>query len=488
MYVNLTKKGVRIPNGFCVTADAYRFFVESAGLIDGVREHLKGLDTTNVTDLAERGHAIRSMIRHAEMPMALKAAIEEAYGHLCKQYGPKVDVAVRSSATAEDLPNASFAGQQETFLNIKGVDELLDACRKCFASLFTNRAISYRVDKGFDHFKVALSIGVQKMVRSDMACSGVMFTIDTETGFKDSIVINGAYGLGENVVQGAVNPDEFIVFKPTLKAGFKPLLTKRLGEKSLKMIYAMEGDKPTKNVETAPEDRKHFVLSDEEVLSLARWGAIIEDHYTNKKGKFCPMDIEWAKDGQSNELYIVQARPETVQSQRDMTKLETYVLKEQGKVLAQGASVGDKIGAGKANIIKNAKDIDKFRKGQVLVTDMTDPDWEPIMKIAAAIVTNRGEELVMRQSYHESSASHAWSEQTTALKRYRLEPQSRYHAQKASTGECTRASSSMKSRRLIYRACQRPGRRSWSTAETRNRHSSCRSYRILEWGSRAKSS
>ena len=390
MYQFLTKKGVRIPNGFCVTADAYRLFLERSKTMMKIQEMLQGLDTRNMDNLAERGHAIRGAIRHAELPLELRDAIIDAYGHLCKQYGDKTDVAVRSSATAEDLPTASFAGQQETFLNIRGAEDLIEACKRCFASLFTNRAISYRTDKGFDHFKIALSIGVQKMVRSDLSCSGVMFTIDTETGFRDAIVINGSYGLGENIVQGAVNPDEFVVFKPLLRKGFRPILTKHLGEKAIKMVYTLEGAHPTKNIDTPSEDRKKFVLSDEETLQLARWGLIIEDHYTAKKGMFSPMDIEWAKDGKENQLYIVQARPETVQSQRDTNKLETYVLKERGKILATGASVGDKIGAGEANIIKDVKDINKFKKGQILVTDMTDPDWEPIMKIASGIVTNRG--------------------------------------------------------------------------------------------------
>jgi pyruvate,water dikinase len=309
---------------------------------------------------------------------------------MCSQYGENCDVAVRSSATAEDLPDASFAGQQETFLNIRGPEMLLDACRRCFASLFTNRAISYRVDKNFDHFQVALSIGVQKMVRSDLATSGVMFSIDTESGFPDVAFITGAYGLGENVVQGAVNPDEFYVHKPTLKKGFKSIIYKEVGEKAIKMIYTDSGIKPTKNVPVSKEDRKKFALSDDEVLTLAKWACIIEDHYSEKAGHFKPMDMEWAKDGETGQLYIVQARPETVMSQRDKNTIEEFKLKAKSDVLVTGKSVGEKIGAGEANVIKNVQNIHEFKKGQVLVTDMTDPDWEPIMKIASAIVTNRG--------------------------------------------------------------------------------------------------
>jgi pyruvate,water dikinase len=341
-------------------------------------------------NLSIRGEKVRQLFLSAEFPKDLKEKIVEAYGHMCKQYGENTDVAVRSSATAEDLPDASFAGQQETYLNIRGPHMLLDACRRCFASLFTNRAISYRVDKNFDHFKIALSIGVQKMVRSDKASSGVMFSIDTESGFEDVVFITSAYGLGENVVQGAVNPDEFYVFKPTLKQGKRPIIHKQVGEKALKMIYTHGGTKQTKNVNVAKEDREKFAINEEEVLTLARWACAIEDHYSAKVGHFKPMDMEWAKDGESGELYIVQARPETVQSQKDKNTIEEYHLKQKGTALAIGKSVGSKIGAGEAHVIKDVHDIGKFQKGQILVTDMTDPDWEPIMKIASAIVTNRG--------------------------------------------------------------------------------------------------
>lgn len=390
MYRNLSKEKVNIPNGFAVTAHAYFYLLDHAGIKDDLKKILKGLDTHNIKDLQDKGRRVRELIRNAEFPEELTKAITKAYKKLCKEYGKRTDVAVRSSATAEDLPDASFAGQQETFLNIKGDHELIDACKKCFASLFTNRAISYRVDKGFDHFKIGLSIGVQKMVRSDMACSGVMFSIDTDTGFKEAVVINGAWGLGENVVQGAVNPDEFFVFKPTLKTGYKPILQKELGKKEIKMIYSHDVGKTTKNVPTPEVERKQFVLSEEEILELAKWAVIIEDHYSAKAGHFKPMDMEWAKDGTTKELYIVQARPETVHSQKDLTKLKRYHLKGKGKIITAGSAVGDMIGQGKANIIKDAAHITKFRKGEVLVTRITDPDWEPIMKIASAIVTEKG--------------------------------------------------------------------------------------------------
>ena len=391
MYRNLTKKGVRIPNGFAVTAKAYRFLLDDAGIKESIKKILSDLNTSSMRNLSERGKKVRELILNSEFPQELKSAISVAYQKLCRESGHNVDVAVRSSATAEDLPDASFAGQQETYLNIRGEHSLLDACRKCFASLFTNRAISYRVDKGFDHFKIALSIGVQKMVRSDLASSGVMFTIDTETGFKNAVLVTGSWGLGENIVQGAVNPDQFYIFKPTLKKGHKSIISKKLGTKSIKMIYTEGGSKATtKNIETPQSQRDIFVLDDDEVITLAKWAVIIEEHYSEKAGHFKPMDIEWAKDGKSGKLYIVQARPETVQSQKDNTILETYELKKKGEILITGLSVGSKIGAGRARIIKSPHEIAQFRKGEVLVTEMTDPDWEPIMKIASAIVTNRG--------------------------------------------------------------------------------------------------
>ena len=391
MYRNLTKKGVAIPNGFAITAYAYRYLIEYAGIGNQIRKALKGLNTHNVKDLAKRGRIVRELIRTAKFPEELEHDIVTAYKKMCSQYkDAHLDVAVRSSATAEDLPDASFAGQQETYLNIRGHHSLLNACKDCFASLFTNRAISYRVDKNFDHFDVALSIVVQKMVRSDKACSGVIFSIDTESGFENVVFITGAYGLGETVVQGAVNPDEYYVFKPTLRQGYDSIVSKKVGRKKIKMIYSNDSKHPTKIVNVPEEERNRFVLSDTEIVQLARWTMIIEDHYSKKRGRFTPMDIEWAKDGKSNKIFIVQARPETVQSQKDKTEYKEYILKGKGQVIAVGKSVGGKIGSGKANVIKDVKDISKFRKGEVLVTDMTDPDWEPIMKIASAIVTNRG--------------------------------------------------------------------------------------------------
>ncbi len=392
MYRNLTKKGVNIPNGFAVTATAYNYLIEKAGIKSQIRSILSDLDTTNMKNLAEHGHKVRELILRAEFPDDLTHEIFAAYKKMCAEYGPNTDVAVRSSATAEDLPDASFAGQQETYLNIKGEHALLDACRKCFASLFTDRAISYRVDKKFDHFKIALSIGVQKMVRSDLACSGVMFTIDTETGFKDAVLVTGSWGLGENIVQGAVTPDQFYVFKPTLKKGFRPIISKKLGSKSIKMIYSQGGSKvSTKNIETPQYQREQFILTDDEILTLAKWGVIIEEHYSKKAGHFKPMDTEWAKDGKTGQLFIVQARPETVQSRQDKSVLETYILKQKSDtILTSGLSVGAKIGSGKAHVIKSVHDIGQFKKGEVLVTEITDPDWEPIMKIASAIVTDKG--------------------------------------------------------------------------------------------------
>jgi len=386
----LRPKGVNIPDGYAVTAHAYQYLLKSAGVSDQIHQILSDLDTHDMQNLSSRGKQIRSLIYNIEFPEDLKKEVIDSYQKLCQEYGENTDVAVRSSATAEDLPDASFAGQQETYLNIRGNETLIDACRKCFASLFTDRAISYRVDKGFDHMSVSLSIGVQKMVRSDVGASGVIFSIDTESGFKDAILVTAAHGLGETVVQGIVNPDEYYVFKPTLKQGFKPILQKKLGSKEIKMIYATGGDKPTEIVPTSPEERECFCITEEEVLTLARWTAIIEDHYSQQAGYFKPMDIEWGKDGVTGELFILQARPETVESQKDGSILESYVLLEQGTPLVTGTSVGSKIGSGPVNIIQSVTDIRNFKKGEVLVTDMTDPDWEPVMKIAAAIVTNKG--------------------------------------------------------------------------------------------------
>jgi len=380
MYQALQKKGVKIPNGFAITAYAYQYLLKKSGIEKDVKKIVSSINVKNVKELTNKARELRKIIFNAEFPEELTKAINEAYSKLCKAYGKDTDVAVRSSATAEDLPKASFAGQQETYLNIKGEKQLINACKKCFASLFTARAISYRVENKFDHMKVYLSIGVQKMVRSDLASSGVIFTIDTESGFKDVVFINASYGLGENVVQGAVNPDEYYIFKKTMDK-YKPVINKTIGQKKIKMIYTKTG---TKNILATEKERRSFVLKDEEILKLAKWACIIEEHY--KK----PMDIEWAKDGKSNELFIVQARPETVQSQKNVNFVEDYEMVRKGEVLCIGKSVGAKVGQGKANVIKSVHNIKDFKKGQVLVTEMTDPDWEPIMKIASAIVTEKG--------------------------------------------------------------------------------------------------
>ncbi len=390
MIQQLTPQGVNVPGGFATTAAAYRYFIQAAGLEVKLRSLFADLDTEDVKNLRERGKKARSLLLHTQFPGELREAISEAYETLCQKYYHDTDVAVRSSATAEDLPDASFAGQQETYLNVTGVQGVLAACHRCFASLFTDRAISYRHTRGFDHFDVALSVGVQKMVRSDLASAGVMFSIETETGFKDAALISAAYGLGENVVQGSVNPDEYYVFKPTLKAGFRPVLDKKLGSKELKMVYD-DGSKFTKNVSVPASEQGKFVLSDEEILQLAHWACLIEDHYSQVHGNYTPMDMEWAKDGITNELFIVQARPETVQSQKSQNILRTYRLTVSPELpLLTGRAVGEAIGNGVTNIILDASNLDRFQVGQVLVTDKTDPDWEPIMKRASAIITNQG--------------------------------------------------------------------------------------------------
>ncbi|MEP0858580.1 phosphoenolpyruvate synthase [Trichocoleus sp. DQ-U1] len=392
MIQQLTRQGVNVPNGFATTAYAYRYFIQSAGLEDKLRSLFSDLDVEDLDNLRERGKKARALLMHTPFPEELRTAITAAYQQMCKLYGSDMDVAVRSSATAEDLPDASFAGQQETFLNVQTAPGVLAACHRCFASLFTDRAISYRHIKNFDHFDVALSVGVQKMVRSDLASSGVMFSIDTETGFKNAALITAAYGLGENVVQGAVNPDEYLVFKPTLKDGFRPIIDKRLGSKEFKLVCDQGGCKITKNERVPLSDQRKFALNDDEILQLAEWACLIENHYSDVHGKDMPMDIEWAKDGITNELFIVQARPETVQSQKSKTVLRSYHLvgAQQGVPLLIGRSVGEAIGQGKARVILDANKIDLFQAGEVLVTDKTDPDWEPIMKKASAIITNKG--------------------------------------------------------------------------------------------------
>ncbi|QIZ72852.1 phosphoenolpyruvate synthase [Oxynema aestuarii] len=416
MIQQLASKGVSVPTGFATTAYAYRYFIEKAGLEEKLRKLFADLDLDDVNNLRERGKQARALVMNTPFPQDLQDAIAAAYLQLCKRYGgdsqfcerfgpdyqkvceeysSDTDVAVRSSATAEDLPDASFAGQQETYLNVHGVKGVLEACHKCFASLFTDRAISYRHQyaekrEDFDEFSVALSVGVQKMVRSDLATSGVMFSIDTETGFKNAALITAAYGLGENVVQGAVNPDEYFVFKPTLKEGKRPILEKRLGSKEIKMVYDLGGSKLTKNVPVPEPEREKFCISDEEILTLAKWACIIEDHYSQVRGKDTPMDIEWAKDGMTGELFIVQARPETVQSQKAGNVIRNFKLNGTSDVLARGRAVGEMIGQGKARVILDVHKIDQFKEGEVLVTNKTDPDWEPIMKKSSAIVTNQG--------------------------------------------------------------------------------------------------
>ncbi|MBA3041111.1 MAG: phosphoenolpyruvate synthase [Alphaproteobacteria bacterium] len=384
MVQTLAAGGIRVPPGFATTADAYWSYVTANALQERMTSFLAQWEAGKAT-LSETGEAIRNIFLKGDWPADLEAAIRAAYRELSKRAGvDEVEVAVRSSATAEDLPDASFAGQQETFLNIKGETALIDACRRCYASLFTDRAISYRKTKGFDHMKVALSIGVQQMVRSDIGGSGVMFSIDTETGFDKVVLINAAWGLGENVVQGTVDPDEYQVFKPLLDdKALAPIIEKKKGAKDIKMIYAV-GDKPTRNVPTSKAERAAWVLSDPEIVELARWARTIEKHYG------CPMDMEWARDGNSGDMYIVQARPETVQARRDVGIFKSYTIHNKGKLLTKGLSIGDAIASGQVCLIETAKDIDKFVEGSILVTQTTDPDWVPIMKRAAAIVTDHG--------------------------------------------------------------------------------------------------
>jgi pyruvate,water dikinase len=392
MYGSLSSLGVKVPNGFAITADGFRYYLRHNGLYEEIPELLEQLEVDDVSSLFDIGGKIRASIIHGDMPQDLRDEIYTAYHELAGHEHSKPAVAVRSSATAEDLPSASFAGQQDTYLNIAGTRHLGTTCKLVFASLFTDRAISYRTHHGFSHMDVALSIAVQNMVRSDLASSGVMFTLDTESGFRDVVFITSAYGLGENVVQGTVNPDEFYVFKPGLERGSKPILKRHLGSKELKMVYAAEAlaGVSTKNVPVHSDERSLFSISDDEAVTLARYAVAIEQHYSKRAGMDQPMDIEWAKDGETGELYIVQARPETVQSRVDQSVQENYKLRDQGEVIAQGKSVGRRIASGSTRVILEAADMDDLRDGEVLVTDITDPDWEPVMKRAAAIVTNRG--------------------------------------------------------------------------------------------------
>lgn len=385
MISNLAGAGVSVPGGFATTAQAYRDFLEQSGLNDRIHAALDALDVDDVNALAKTGAQIRQWVMEAEFPARLDSEIRQAFAALANG-NDNLAVAVRSSATAEDLPDASFAGQQETFLNIRGVDNVIRAAKEVFASLFNDRAIAYRVHQGFDHKLVALSAGVQRMVRSETGTAGVMFTLDTESGFRDVVFITGAYGLGETVVQGAVNPDEFYVHKPTMEAGRPAILRRNLGSKAIKMIYGDEAKagRSVKVVDVDRADRARFALSDAEVTELAKQAMIIEKHYGR------PMDIEWAKDGDDGKLYIVQARPETVKSRASATVMERYLLKEKGTVLVEGRAIGQRIGAGPVKVINDVSEMDKVQPGDVLVSDMTDPDWEPVMKRASAIVTNRG--------------------------------------------------------------------------------------------------
>ena len=393
MYRNLSPQGVSVPNGFAITAEAYRYLIENAGAWQPLHEALDGLDPTDMDDLGRRGQRARDIVLSAPLPPDLESEIRAAYRELQRQYGDDLSVAVRSSATAEDLPNASFAGQQESFLNVHGEQKLLDACKRCFASLFTDRAIHYRVDNGFDHFKVALSIGVMKMVRADLGTSGIMFTLDTETGFRDVVLISAAYGLGENIVQGALEADEFMVFKPTFERGKRSVLRRSLGSKKIKMVYVETGaggSTAVGNVPTAESDRNRFCITDQDVCTLADYALSIERHYSAKAQKPMPMDIEWAKDGIDQQLYIVQARPETAAAHKRSGFLEEFKLQGTADVLVTGHAVGSRAGTGTVRVIPDAARIAEFKSGEVLVTDTTTPDWEPVMKRAAAIVTNRG--------------------------------------------------------------------------------------------------
>lgn len=394
MYQTLSLQGIKIPRGFAITADAFSALIEENNLKNKIYPMLAKLDGNNTEELARVGQKVRSLVRSSKVPIAVQKEIKNAYAELSRFVKMQdVDVAVRSSATAEDLPTASFAGQQETFLNIRGEDDLLNSCRNCFASLFTDRAISYRMTNGFAHDKVRLSIGVQQMVRSDLASSGVMFSIDTESGANNVVLINSSYGLGENIVGGKVDPDEFIVSKPLLDTDFIPILRRKTGSKKMKMIYSGQGTRSTKNIEVSLTDQKKLSLNDEDVIQLSSWALKIENYYTKLNKHYTPMDIEWAKDGRNGELFILQARPETIHAVRAKAKAETYVLDKKdtkAELLLTGRAVGTKIGSGVVKIIHRPSDFSQFQEGNVLVAETTDPDWEPIMKKASAIVTNRG--------------------------------------------------------------------------------------------------
>jgi pyruvate,water dikinase len=395
MIQNIESMGIKVPNGFAVTTNAYRDFIDFNGLQEQVVNLVSGLDDGNLPELRRVGAEVRQLIRNGIFPPKIKEEIRERYMQLSESYGQKmIDVAVRSSATAEDLPDASFAGQQETFLNVRGSESILEAVRNCFASLFTDRAISYRNTFNYNHFDIALSVCIQKMVRSDMAASGVAFSLDPESGFKDVVVINSSWGLGEMIVQGAVSPDEFIIFKPSLEQGFSSIIEKKIGNKDKKMIYGEDHGKLTKTVTVSDEDKEKFSITDQQALEIARWVSSIEKYYSNLKGRWCPMDVEWAIDGISNDLYIVQARPETIHSQNKTKMLVEYHVQSEGiKPIVTGIAVGDRAASGKVVIMHSVDgNVNEhlFEEGSILVTEMTDPDWEPIMKKASAIITNKG--------------------------------------------------------------------------------------------------
>lgn len=399
MFQELIQVGIKVPNGFAITSEAYWYLLDSGNIRQKIQDLLENVDISEIDVLKARSKKIRELIFTTPFPQDLKDEILEAYEILSKEYDMKnADVAIRSSATAEDLPDASFAGQQDTYLNVRGPQNLIHYVKSCMASLFTDRAVSYRASRNFDHFKIALSVGVQKMVRSDIGSSGVMFSIDTETGFKDAVFITSSWGLGENVVGGTVNPDEFYVFKPTLKQGKRPIIKREMGKKDIKMVYAPSGsEKPTRNIPTTIEELTTFSLTDEDILTLARYAIIIEEHYTKEAGEYRPMDMEWAKDGKTGDIFIVQARPETVQSQKQKTsninRIEKFSFNkpvDKKHTLVQGMAIGDKISHGKIKIIQDIEHMGEIKEGDILVTDNTDPDWEPAMKKAAAVITNRG--------------------------------------------------------------------------------------------------
>lgn len=391
MYNQLSSLGIRVPNGFAITAQGFKDHLAENKLVNLLNDCFAEMNPRSIQDMEQKAYWARQLILTSPLPANLEKEIVDAYEKLSAEFGEaETDVAVRSSATAEDLPGASFAGQQETYLNVKGKHRLIEACRKCFASLYTERAISYRSQFGFEQLQVSLSVCIQKMVRSDLASSGVIFTLDTETGFQNAVIISASYGLGENIVQGVVTPDEYSVFKPTLQGSYRPILRKELGSKEMKLVCDTGGEKMTKNIPVSAEDRQKYALSDDDILALAKWAVAIEEHYTKINGHKTPMDIEWAKDGVSEKVFILQARPETVQAKRQPTQITEYHLQQKGKVLVTGHSVGSKVGQGSVRVIHHVSECVQLQPGEIIVADKTDPDWEPFMKSAAAIITNQG--------------------------------------------------------------------------------------------------